>query len=132
MPEDSKVLQKLVFDICKQSCGQPQDAAEDHQFVFIFGLAPEGLSEFEYAVSSMKVGDELELASRDVDLRSYMGRLFPMFCTQLGVLDDGGRWQHLNFRFRAACSPSPSEIVAAMADMQKYGGCSGSCDCGCH
>ena len=131
MSEQAKVLQKLVFDIQNQSESKVNATVEGHQFTFIYGVATEGLSDFEIAISELRVGEAIDVEVSEINMRTYMAHQFMFFCKQTG-LADFSRSMRLRFRLCKQITPAAKEIVSAIAEVQKTGGCSGSCDCGCH
>lgn len=131
MSEEMKVLKKMHFDIQVTSDDSDVVPAEKHRFIFIYGVATEGLSDFEIAIDGLNEGDTLEVPISEVDIRTYLDRLFLMFSKQTGLVEFN-RSMRLVFDLKEISRPEAREIVSAMADAQKMGGCSGSCDCGCH
>lgn len=131
MAEQAKVLQKLVFDIEVQSEEAGSTSAAGQQFTFIYGIAPGGLSDFEIAISDLMVGETFDIPVSEINLRTYLAHLFLIFSKQTGLVELN-RSMRVQFRFSETSTPAAKEIVSAMAEVQKMGSCSGSCDCGCH
>ena len=131
MAEQAKALQKLIFNIEVQSEGAGNTAAAGQQFTFIYGIAPGGLSDFEIAISDLRVGETLDLAVSEINMKTYLAHLFLIFRKQTGLVEFNGSMRLL-FRFCETSTPAAKEVVSAIAEVQKMGGCSGSCDCGCH
>lgn len=131
MSEEMKVLKKLVFDIQVISADQDVSSAEKHHFDFIYGVAPEGLSDFEIAISDLNEGDTFEVPISEINIRTYLDRLFLIFSKQTGLVEFKQSMRMI-FVLKQVIKPATTEIVSAMAEVQKLGSCSGSCDCGCH
>lgn len=131
MSEQSKTLQKLVFNVHPEPASKDDMSTRKYQFTFIYGIAPEGLCDFEIAINDLNVGDTIELSLSDINLRAYLGHLFLPFCKQTGLVDFN-RSMRFTFELRETLTPPTREIVSAMAEVQTTGSCSGSCDCGCH
>ena len=131
MSTQSKICKKLVFGITTKPHTQNPAQVNDRQFSFIYGIATEGLNDFEIAISDLNVGDTFELPLSGVDVRSYMDHVFLMFCKQTGLVEFD-RSMSLTFALCEISTPAPAEIVSAMAEVQHLGSCSDGCDCGCH
>jgi len=124
MKEQAKVLKKLEFSVRSET-----EAA--YRFSFIYGVVPEGLSEFEIAISSLEPGETFTLVLEEIDPASFMDRLFPLFIKQTKLVELK-QLARLEFTLEEMSEPATTEIVSAMAEIQKSRSCSGSCDCGCH
>ncbi len=95
------------------------------EFSFIFGLAPEGMTPFEYELADKVEGDAVLLHLNKNTLNSYFVHLIP----PIGILFDGREEIYLKVKILEISSAENREIVRAMAEMTAYGG--GGCDCGC-
>lgn len=131
MSEKAKILQKLVFDVQVTTKGSEDVSKVNRSFVFIYGVAPEGVSDFEIAVSDLKIGDSIKISMSEINLRTYLDRLFLIFCKQTNLVEFN-KTMGLILTLRDISTPAATEIISAMAEVQKMGSCSGSCDCGCH
>jgi len=95
------------------------------EFEFIFGLAPEGMTPFEYELVDKTEGEEILLHLKKDSLNRFFEHLSP----PLGDLYDGRDEVYLKARIAAVADAENREIVKAMADMTAHAG--GDCDCGC-
>ncbi|CAB1079656.1 hypothetical protein D1AOALGA4SA_7364 [Olavius algarvensis Delta 1 endosymbiont] len=98
-------------------------------YTFIFALAPEGMTPFEYELAERREGDNIQLHPGKNSLREFFGHLNP----PIGNLCQGRRELNLNVKILAIATAENREIVKAMAEMAAHGGggCGCGCDCGC-
>jgi hypothetical protein len=96
------------------------------EFSFIFGLAPEGMTNFEYELVDKIEGDAISLHLNKNTLNSFFEHLVP----PIWDLFDGRDEIYLNVKIKEIASAENREIIKAMADMTAHGGGEG-CDCGC-
>lgn len=132
MTYPEKMLKKLVFKISQenQKVGA-QNIPSPIEFSFIYGIATDGLGDFEMAVSALQLTESIELTLEPGKARSYLGPAYASLCRQIDFRNFVEP-QTLRFELTACTEPEPREIVSAIAELQKEGGCSSSCDCGCH
>lgn len=95
------------------------------EFSFIFGLAPEGMTPFEYELVDKIEGDAALLHLNKKTLNSFFEHLSP----PIWDLFDGREEIYLKVKILEISTAENREIVKAMADMTAHGG--GGCDCGC-
>jgi hypothetical protein len=101
------------------------------EFEFIFGLAPEGMTAFEYQLAQKEQGQTISFPLKKEDVYDFFGPL------QLPVrtLFTGGRGVvYLKVTITSVIAADNREIVRAMAEMLSHGGgggCVGDCGCGC-
>jgi len=94
-------------------------------FTFIFSLAPEGMTPFEYKLAEKLEGDKIQLHLEKNSLSKFFGHLNP----PIGNLCHGCRELNLEVSILEIATAENREIVKAMADTTARGG--GGCDCGC-
>lgn len=100
------------------------------KFEFIFGLAPEGMTPFEYEIVDRTEGEEILL---HIHKETY-SRFFEHVNPPIMDLFDERETIHLKVKIVDIANPDSREIVKAMADManRSEGSCAGGdCDCGC-
>jgi hypothetical protein len=95
------------------------------EFTFIFGLAPEGMSAFEYELLDKSEGQRVVVQLN----REMVDRFFDHLNPRIWELFDGREDVYLSATIRSISEPDNREIVKAMATMAAHGG--GTCDCGC-
>ncbi|CAB1064903.1 hypothetical protein D1BOALGB6SA_9700 [Olavius sp. associated proteobacterium Delta 1] len=95
------------------------------EFSFIFGLAPEGMTPFEYELVEKAEGDDVLIHLEKNNLNRFFEHLNP----PIRDLFDGREDVYLNVKILEASAAENREVVKAMADMTAHGG--GGCDCGC-
>lgn len=130
MYKDTKQLKKLVFDVQVEAGEPATQSAESRTFSFIYGVAPEGLNDFEIAINDLKLGETTTLNLHEINIRTYFDRLFLIFSKQTDLIDINPSLR-LKLTLRQVITPEASEVVTAMSEMLKSGSCSGDCDCGC-
>jgi len=97
------------------------------EFSFIFGLAPEGMTPFEYELVEKAEGDKVLLHLH----KDRLDRFFEHLKPPIGDLFDGRDEIYLNVKIRAVSTAENREIIKAMADMTAHGGRGCGCGCGC-
>jgi hypothetical protein len=95
------------------------------EFSFIFGLATEGMTPFEYELADKTEGEEMLLHIK----KNALNRFFEHLSPPLWDLFEGRDEVYLQARIAAVADAGNREIVKAMADMAAHGG--SGCDCGC-
>ncbi len=95
------------------------------KFSFIFGLAPEGMSPFEYKLVDKVVNDEVLLHLKETGLNAFFEHLNPPIRDLVKDRDE----IFLNVKIAGILKAETREVVKAMAEMAGHGG--GGCDCGC-
>ena len=92
---------------------------------FIFGLAPEGMTPFEYELVEKTEGEEVLLHLKKGACNLFFEHLSSLF----GDLFEERDELYLKAKIDAVADAENREIVKAMADRASHGG--GGCDCGC-
>lgn len=95
------------------------------EFKFIFGLAPEGMTPFEYELVEKFEGDDILLHLKKHSRHNFFGHLNP----PIANLFQGRAELDLKVKILAISTADNREIVKAMADAAAHGG--GGCGCGC-
>ena len=96
------------------------------EFSFIFGLAPEGMTPFEYELVEKFEGDEVQLHI----IKDHINKFFEHLNPPIWDLLNGRSEIYLSVKIESVSTATNREIVKAMADMTAHGG-GGDCDCGC-
>ncbi|MBT8366782.1 MAG: hypothetical protein KJP23_18985 [Deltaproteobacteria bacterium] len=96
------------------------------EYNFIFGLAPAGMTPFEYELVEKFEGDEVLLHLKKDTLHRFFEHLNPPIWDLL----DGRDAIYLKVKIQAVSDVDNREVVKALADMTAHGG-GGDCDCGC-
>ena len=95
------------------------------EFSFIFGLAPEGMTPFEYELVDKVEGDAILLHLNKNSLNVFFEHLIPPIWDLLADRTE----IHLKAQITKIAAAGNREIIKAMADRAAHGG--GGCDCGC-
>jgi hypothetical protein len=120
-------LKKITLSFLAGTSPGAMDLTPKHpQFEFIFGLAPEGMTQFEYELAEKPEGEEILLHLKKDTLNRFFEHLTPPIWDLL----DGRDEIYLQVKVLAISATDNREIVKAMADMTAHGG-GGDCDCGC-
>lgn len=127
-----KNLKKLKLRLWVLAEGERSvKAATPMELSFIYGIGPEGLSDFERDIGGLDLYETVELEIESGRLRAYMGSLYGALCHHLDLTEPAAV-RTFACELIAMSTPEPKEVVTAMAQLQK-GGCGGSdCGCGCH
>ena len=132
MTNPDKMLKKLVFKISAVNQKGAADIFPNPLEVsFIYGIATDGLSDFEMAVSNLQLTESMDLTIDRNNVKSYLGPAYASLCRHFDFRDSGEPLA-LRLELTACTDPEPREVVSAIAELQKDGGCSSNCDCGCH
>ncbi len=129
MNHSDKLMKKMTFTIWAEGEGG-EDASQPLSFTFIYGIGTEGLSDFERAVSDLNPGDSMRVAIPPGGLSGYLGPLSALLGGKMVVPDSAGPLT-LVCEFTGLGRAEPREVVTAIAQMQKAGGCASGCGCGC-
>lgn len=101
------------------------------KFQFVFGLAAEGMTPFEYKLLDKTEGDVVSLFLT----KEALGRFFEHLQPPLRDLFNGRDSIYLNVRIVAVAPAENREILKALSEMVARGGsgcgCDGGCGCGC-
>ncbi|MEJ2170382.1 MAG: hypothetical protein P8X90_33200 [Desulfobacterales bacterium] len=98
------------------------------EFSFIFGLATEGMTPFEYELVDKSEEEEVLLRIK----KNAFNRFFEHLSPPLGDLFEGRDEIYVRARIAAVADAENREIVKAMADIADMAAHGGSgCDCGC-
>ena len=121
-----KNLKKITLTFQAGTSADAMDLIpQNPEFSFIFGLATEGMTPFEYELVDKSEGEEILLHLK----KNALNRFFEHLSPPLGDLFEGRDEVHLKARIAAVANAENREIVQAMADMAALGG--SGCDCGC-
>ena len=119
-------LKKITLSYQAGTSREAMDLTPGHpEFSFIFGLAPEGMTPFEFELVEKVEGDDLLIHLEKNSLNRFFEHLTP----PIYDLFDGRDEIYLNVKILEVSTAENREIVKAMADMTAHGG--GGCDCGC-
>jgi len=119
-------LKKVTIAIRAAGLQDSMDCPPDPvEFTFIFGLAPDGMTPFEYKLAEKLEDDRIQLHLEKNSLGKFFGHLNP----PIGNLCQGDRKLNLEANILEIATAGNREIVRAMAEMTTHGG--GGCDCGC-
>ena len=119
-------LKKISLSFQAGTSANETDLTLKHsEFSFIFGLAPEGMTPFEYELVDKIEGDAVLLHLYKNTLNSFFEHLTPPIWDLL----DNRTEVHLKVKIKEISAAENREIVKAMADMTAHPG--GGCDCGC-
>jgi hypothetical protein len=129
MTDDEKLMKKLTFAI-RIGGEAGKGGSEPQSITFIYGIGTGGLSDFEKAVSRLKPGDSIRLDLPSDDLRGYLGPLSCLLGPQMAAIESA-KPRALECKLTAIGAAEPREVVTAIAQMQKAGGCASGCACGC-
>lgn len=104
-------------------------AIHSPEFQFVFGLAPEGMTPFEYKLLDRTEGDVISLFLE----KEALGRFFEHLQPPLQDLFKGRASICLNVKIVAVASAENREVLKALSEMVARGGsgCGGDGDCGC-
>jgi len=105
-------------------------SAQRAQLQFFYGIAADGLTPFEMALSDKRVGDRLRCELLSGQLGEYFGHLLPAMHRAMGenLVDP---LLSLEMEVLAVEDPDNRDLVQAMARSLGHGCGGGSCDCGC-
>jgi hypothetical protein len=119
-------LKKITLAIEAGTTADVMDLSPEYpEFNFIFGLAPEGMTPFEYELVDKIEGDEVRLRLKKNTLDAFLEHIH----LPIRDLMDNRDEVYLKARILKVSSAGNREIIKAMAEMTAYGG--GGCGCGC-
>ena len=119
-------LKKITLTFQAGTSPDRMDLTPQHpKFEFIFGLAPEGMTPFEYRLVEKTEGEEVLLHLKRDACHEFFEHLFPLLWDLFKERDE----LYLKAKIAAVADAENREIVRAMADRAAHGG--GGCDCGC-
>jgi hypothetical protein len=119
-------LKKITLSYQAETSREAMDLSPRYpEFSFIFGLAPEGMTPFEFELVEKLEGDDVLIHLEKNNLNRFFEHLTP----PIGDLFDGRDEIYLSVKILEISTADNREIVKAMADMTAHGG--GGCDCGC-
>ena len=119
-------LKKITLAFQAGTSADEMDLTLEHpEFSFIFSLAPEGMTPFEYELLDKSEGDDVLLHLKKNTLNSFFEHLNPPIWDLLADRNE----VYLKIKIEKISTAENREIVKAMADMTAHGG--GGCDCGC-
>ena len=119
-------LKKITLSFQAGASREAMDLTLKHpEFNFIFGLAPEGMTPFEYELVEKAEGDDVLIHLK----KNNLNRFFEHLNLPIRDLFDGREDVYLKVKILEISTADNREVVKAMADMTAHGG--GGCDCGC-
>ena len=119
-------LKKITLSCRAGTAPETMDLTPTHpEFSFIFGLAPEGMTPFEFELVEKREGDPVLLHLK----KNRLNRFFEHLTPPIGDLFDGRDEIYLKLKIIEVSTADNRDIVKAMAAMTAHGG--GGCDCGC-
>ena len=119
-------LKKITLTVQAGTSPDAMDLTPKHpEFSFIFGIAPEGMTPFEFELVEKVEGDDVLLHLIKKDLNRFFEKLNPPIWDLFADRDE----IYLKAKILQISTADNREIVKAMADMTAQGG--GGCDCGC-
>ncbi|MFZ0449784.1 MAG: hypothetical protein WAL98_11135 [Desulfatiglandaceae bacterium] len=95
------------------------------EFEFIFGLAPEGMTPFEYELLDKTEGESVQLHLKKGTFEQFFEHVNPPIMD----LFEGGDEVHIRAEIVSIADAGSSEVIKAMAQMASYR--EGDCGCGC-
>ena len=116
---------KKITVTCKAGTAPGGDdlASGNERFDFVYGLATEGLTPFEFKIGGKSAGETVDFAvpARDI-CKTFQHLTVP-------GLDTPGPSEnvHFSFHIESVETPDSREVIKAMAELNACGG--GSCDC---
>jgi hypothetical protein len=118
-------LKKITLSVTAGTSPQTSDITDQPRtFSFIFGLSPDGLTPFEFALTDKTSGDEVCLQLKSEDLNRIFRHINPP-CMR-DFVDNAKIFLTAHI---TAVEPAESrEVIRAMAAMAE---CESGCDCGC-
>lgn len=127
---NAELLKKISLELKAGTSERIMDLVPKHPaFEFIFGLAPEGMTPFEYELLGRKEGEEITISLRKEDYETFFEHLRPP------IMDifDGREEVFLTAKIGSISTPENREVIKAMAEMADYreGECGCGCGCGC-
>ena len=119
-------LKKITLTLQAGTTPDTMDLPLKHpEIEFIFGLAPEGMTPFEYELVEKTEGEEVLLLLKKDACNEFFEHLSSLFWDLFEERDE----LYLKAKIAAVADAENREIVKAMADMTAHAG--GDCDCGC-
>jgi hypothetical protein len=121
-----ETLKKITLSLQAGTSPDVMDLIPEHpEFSFIFAIAPEGMTPFEYELAGKSEGDSVRLHLKKETCNQFFEHLYPPF----GDLWDGRDAIYLQIKILEITAADNREIIKALADMTAHGG--RGCDCGC-
>ena len=121
-------LKKIALSIQAGTSQDTMDLIPRYpELEFIFGLGPEGMTPFEYALADRGEGESTLFHLKKKDFRSFFEHLNP----PLTDLFDGRDDVYLKVNIDTVTPAENREVVKALADMAAHGGAGCDCGCGC-
>jgi hypothetical protein len=135
MEEDSvndviQQLKRVTLSVKHLHSASGDDSTESSLLRFFYGIAADGLTPFEMALSDKRLGDRLRCDLFSGQAREYFGHLLFDLRKVMGV-DLIGQPCSLEVEVLRVEEPDNRDLVQAMARSLGHGCGGGSCDCGC-
>jgi len=125
-----EVMKKVSLELTAGTSDKSMDLAPKYPaFEFIFGLAPEGMTPFEYELLNGKEGEEIVIPLHKQDYGTFFEHLQPPIMD----LFEGREQVFLTARIVSVTKAENREVIKAMAQVADYreGDCGCGCGCGC-
>ena len=118
-------LKKITLSFQAGTTSTNMDLAPEHsEYSFIFALAPEGMTPFEYELVEKVEGEDVLLHLKKRTLNKFFEHLNPPIWDLLKDREE----IHLKVTIKDIAAAENREVVRAMAEMAAHGGC--GCGCG--
>ena len=119
-------LKKITLSFQAGTSREAMNLTPEHpEFSFIFGLAPEGMTPFEFELAEKVKGDQVMIHLKKDSYNRFFEHLNPPVWDLFDDRDE----IYLNIKILEISAAENREIVKAMAEMTAHGGC--DCGCGC-
>lgn len=99
-------------------------------FEFIYGVASDGICQFESIISGKQEGDTLHVPVTKADACNFFGHILSPLRQALG-LHIMPETCTLAIEIAAVMDATDREVAQAVAKGLSHGSCGGSCGCGC-
>lgn len=125
-----ELMKKISLELTAGTSGEAMDLVPKFPtFEFVLGLAPEGMTPFEYELLGRQEGEVVSIPLLKKDYETFFEHLRP----PLMDLFDGREQVFFKAKIVSVSKPESREVIKAMAQMADYreGGCGCGCGCGC-
>lgn len=130
MKNNQKILKKLGFSLQIQAGPESElGGLEPFTFICIYGIGLDGLSRFEIDISELGIEESITVELNRGESALYFAHYYRSVCE--AIKKSPSEPLRMQMTLREISEPEPSEVVSAIAGLQKNHGCSGDCGCGC-
>lgn len=123
-------LKRVTLSVKPVHAASMDGSDERSQLQFFYGIAADGLTKFEMALSDQRVGNRLCCDIPSGQMGDYFGHLLPALRRAVGCEAIGPPYS-LEVEVLAVEDSHHRELVQAMARSLGHGCGGGGCDCGC-